>query len=160
MAELEAKGIPPDQIQDYIIYHSLEQNSPIRTAANPTAYAGWGVLYWIYFPPDPNWVTNGDVTFTGKASWWVGATNESYNGVYGSYMGDPTDYFSANAFGGTNYSNTPICFTVHTAEPRVAGCENSSYFDRWARGWSSLEAAWTGQDTHRFLVVTDICLEQ
>ena len=158
-AELEANGVPPDQIQNYIIYRAKEQYSPIRTAANPTAYAGWGVLNWYWTPPDPDWANNGNVTFTGKASWWVGMTNESYNGVYGSYMGDPTDFFADNAFGGANYSNTPICFTVHTAESTLGGCENSSYFDRWARGWSSLEAAWTGQSTHRFLVVTDVFLE-
>jgi len=89
---------------------------------------------------------------------------ESFNGMYGETMGDPTEVFASNAFGGTNYSNTPICFVGSTAEPGLGGCEGAAYFDRWARGWSTLESAWAGRnDTApgicRFMVVTDICIE-
>jgi hypothetical protein len=80
---------------------------------------------------------------------------ESYNGMYGSIHGDPTEFFASNAFGGTNYANTPVCFVAHTAEPYVSGVSTAHYADRWARGWTASEAAWIGRVTHNFLVVGD-----
>ena len=70
-----------------------------------------------------NWTDDGQVTFTGKARWWVGFSVESYGGVYPqsnyAYMGNPATVFSANAFGGTNYSNTPVCWVGGDHETAV-----------------------------------------
>jgi hypothetical protein len=63
--------------------------------------------------------------------------------------------------GGTNYSNTPVCWTGNTSEPGSPEFD-ADYVNRWARGWSSLEAAWAGCpvscNADHFLVVTDVCL--
>ncbi len=88
---------------------------------------------------------------------------ESFNGIYGSSMGNPEEFFAANAFGSDvgsvpAYANTPLCFIGSTYEPWGA-CGGVSYFDRWAKGWSTLESAWAGRDNNVFLAVTDICLE-
>jgi hypothetical protein len=105
------------------------------------------------------------VKFTGSnCGWWIGTSVESYNGIYGDTMGDPTKVFAATAFGGTNYRNTPICWVGSTAEPWLQGVENANYFDRWAKGWSTLEAAWAGMGysptgASYILAVTDVCLD-
>ncbi len=97
---------------------------------------------------------------------------ESYNGMYGDFMGDPVDVFAATAFASsstavtatingvnyTYYANTPICFVGSTSEPDEAGCEGDAYFERWSQGWSTLEAAWAGRRTEYFVAVNDICL--
>jgi len=105
------------------------------------------------------------VTFTGNAGWWIGMSAESFNGIYGGNHGDPTEFFARTAFGsGSNdipdYANTPLCWVGYTSEPVGNGpVEDSDYFERWARGWSTLEAAWAGGINQRFLVVSDVCLE-
>ncbi|MGA7698193.1 MAG: hypothetical protein WCB27_01180, partial [Thermoguttaceae bacterium] len=133
----------------------------VATAANPTAYGSWGVHSGELHGGSPlNWSNNGQVTFTGNAGWWVGMSVESYNGIYSSGMANPTSVFSANAFGSdNNYANTPICWVGSTHEPWLANNEDVAYFDRWARGWSTLESAWAGRQTPYFVAVTDICLE-
>ena len=152
---LAADGVPNADID-----HQTNPYGPvIATAANPTAYGSWGVHSGELGSGSTDaWPANGDVTFTGNAGWWIGMSVESYNGIYGGYMGDPTEFFAATAFGGTNYSNTPICFVGSTSEPTLMGIEDVPYFDRWARGWSTIEAAWAGFSTQYFLAVTDICL--
>jgi hypothetical protein len=104
------------------------------------------------------------------AGWWIGTSVESFNGIYGGWMADPMSIFSATAFGsGSNgiadYANTPICWVGNTAEEGFV--VSPAYFDRWALGWSSLEAAWAGSPgisngmdhAPNYLVVSDICLE-
>jgi hypothetical protein len=100
-------------------------------------------------------------------------TVESYNGIYGSYMGDPTDVFAATAFSSTGstavtttindveytyYTNTPICWVGTTIEPGFSTENEADYFPRWSQGWSTIEAAWAGHDSHYFLAVTDVFL--
>jgi autotransporter-associated beta strand protein len=147
-----------------IVYQPNASGPVISTAEDPIAYGSWGqhapmrsggTDAW----PVPKGTEPSVVTFTGNASWWIGMSIESFNGIYGDYMGDPTEFFAANAFGGTNYSSTPVCFAVHTSEPTYGGCTQAEYFEGWARGWSSLEAAWAGRATGCFLVVTDVCLQ-
>jgi hypothetical protein len=146
---------------DYTIHWPNSQPA-ITNVANPTAYTSWGVHSGTL---TSNWPDNGQVTFTGNAGWWIGTSVESYNGVYGDDMGDPTKVFAAMAFGGTNYSNTPICWVGSTAEPGGKWSGNSAYFDRWAKGSSPLEAAWSsityapGSSTAYILAVTDVFLQ-
>jgi hypothetical protein len=157
----------------------------IPSANNPTAYVSWGEHDGdggaggldegsLATGDMSNWTNNGQVTFTGKAGWWVGFSIESYNGVYPpgyAYMGNPATVFSATAFlptGGTPYSCTPVCWVGATQESGSTGT-TPAYFTQWAQGWSSLEAAWSSSRRSAFpwggfgaslLVVTDICLVQ
>ncbi len=140
----------------------------VSTVNNITAYCSWGVhsgqLDWNTNGLANAWPVNGQVKFTGNSGWWIGMSVESFNGMYGSSMGNPEEFFAANAFGsdiGTvpAYANTPLCFVGSTYEPEITGIEGAAYFDRWAKGWSTLESAWAGRQTPYFLAVTDVCLE-
>jgi hypothetical protein len=116
-------------------------------------------------------------TFTNRLNvgWWAGTTNESFNGCYGFYMGNPEEFFAPSAFGGTTaavtvgagpeqyYTNTPICFVGSTEEPS-SGVVNAQYFSAWAKGWTSVEAAWYGYSTAGsggpIVAVTDLFIQQ
>ena len=56
---------------------------------------------------------------TGNSGWWVIETIESYNGQrsYAGLGGLFLRWFSGNAFGGTNYSSTPVGAVSHVDEP-------------------------------------------
>ena len=102
------------------------------------------------------------VVFTGTHnSWWAGMTIESYDGDYNdvSYA-NPVTVFAPTAFGGTNYSNTPVAWVGTSQEPGLGGVEGSAYMGSWSQGLTSLEAAWAGHNHPSFIAVTDIQLEQ
>ena len=121
----------------------------IRCKADPVYFANWG----IYTFSVNNWPLNADIIFSGKSNWWLGMSVESYSGVYGQSHGDPEDLFAATAFGGTAYSNTPIGFVCHTAEPTMSGINTLYYAERWAMGWNAAECAWVSIDgTHPHLL--------
>jgi hypothetical protein len=67
------------------------------------------------------------------------------------------EYFAADSFGGTDYSNTAICFVGYTSEPwpGLQCVNNSNYAEFWARGWTTAEAAWASARTDKFLFVGD-----
>jgi autotransporter-associated beta strand protein len=178
LSDLVNDGVSPDDI----VHHPAADNSLIATITDPTAYGSWGTHTAEGNPHWDNWPLNGEVTIvlnktcqigteSYHAGWWISMSVESYNGMYGYYMGDPVDFFAANAFGGTAvtatingvdypyYTNTPICLVGSTTEPGLPGNEGVAYFDQWARGFSTLEAAWAGRATPYFVAVTDICLE-
>jgi autotransporter-associated beta strand protein len=156
----------------------------ITAATDPTAYGSWGIHSGVLRPATTcgdadAWPCSGDqgsaqVVFTFSNAyhigWWIGMSVESFNGIYGRLQGNPTEFFCSTGFGSTTqtveiggkefdyYTSTPICFVGSTEEPYEEGCEGSAYFDRWAKGWSTLESAWAGQRTDAFVAVTDIGL--
>jgi hypothetical protein len=131
-----------------VMYQSSKTGPAIASAANPLWYGSWGYYTWGGDLPS-------DVTFSGLAGWWVAQMVQSYGGIYGNYMPDPTEIFAATAFGGTNYSNTPVGYVGFTAEPYLSGVQNRHFPGRWARGWTFAEAAWVGRNTQHFLAVGD-----
>ena len=66
-----------------------------------------------------NYATNGYVQWSGNSSWWIIETVESFNGqVLQNYpQCNFIKWFSSNAFGGTNYSSTPVGAVSHVEEP-------------------------------------------
>ena len=62
----------------------------------------------------------------------------------GAGQGDFFMWFSAPAFGGTNYSNTPVGAVTHTDEPGLDYVNDAAlYFGLWASGKNfALLAAW------------------
>lgn len=100
--------------------------------------------------------TDGSVVFTGKSNWYPIETIESYNGMFSSYhLSNFIKWFSSNAFGGSNYSNTPIGAVTHTEEPGYGGINTPTYFVLWDQGKSFAEAAWSSRITPYFMAVGD-----
>jgi hypothetical protein len=98
------------------------------------------------------------VRWAGNSGWWVIETIESYNGQR-SYVGIDglfLRWFSSSAFGGTNYSNTPVGAVTHVDEPGLSGINNPyTYFNLWAIGKSFGIAAWNSRQTPFFQAVGD-----
>lgn len=83
------------------------------------------------------------VAWAGNSRWWIIETIESFNGQRVTWMGNFIRWFGPNAFGGTNYSNTPVGAVTHVEEPRLSGVNDAStYFGLWARGKNFGISAW------------------
>jgi len=93
----------------------------------------------------------------GNSSRWIIQTVESYNGQrYATDQGTISDWFSQDAFGGTNYSNTPVGAVSHTDEPGLPGVNDpATYFGLWASGKNFAICAWNSRETPDFQAVGD-----
>lgn len=114
---------------------------------NVAAYLTWGYwgsqwASWAYF-----------VKFSGASGWYIMNSNESWNGQWGNEQGETRDgqysfhlWFDTMAFGGTNYSNTPVGAVTTTTEPGGA-CYAlpQSYLPLWAAGKNFAICAWQSQ---------------
>ncbi len=121
-------------------------------AANVAGYLSWGAhssLGAAY--------ATGGLHWTGHSSWFIIATIESYNGdINPNGMGNFIQWFSPNAFGGTNYQNTPVGAATHVEEPMIGGMESMQpYYGLWAAGQNFATCAWTARDTPFFMAVGD-----
>lgn len=109
-----------------------------------------------------SYATNGELEFTGKSNWYVLFTLESWNGIYHyqqpGQQGNFEDWFSPNAFGGTNYSNTPVGTIVHTHEPG-AGAITAKFFYFWESGFNFADAAWAARRSPVIKVLGDPLLK-
>ncbi len=102
------------------------------------------------------YATNGYIQWAGNSSWWIIETIESFNGQRAGDGGNFIKWFSSNAFGGTNYSNTPVGAVCHTEEPGYNGVENGSvYFGLWQSGKNFAGCAWNSKKTPFFQAVGD-----
>ena len=129
-----------------------------------TAYSSQGIHTPTppFIAAGPSWPINA-VAFPGTTNngWWVGTSIESFDGDYNDQsQGNPVTVFAPTAFGGANYSNTPVAWAGTSQEPGGGGVEGAGYMGAWAHGLSSLEAAWAGHANPSFIAVTDIELEQ
>jgi hypothetical protein len=104
-----------------------------------------------------NYAVNGVVNWSGNSGWWIIETVESFNGIRGGFgQGNFTQWFASNAFGGTNYSNTPVGAAGHTEEPGLGGVENSAiYFGLWASGKNFAICSWNSRQTSFFQSIGD-----
>lgn len=85
--------------------------------------------------------------------------------LHSALMGDPLAdprgdfwmWFSDQAFGGTQYSNTPVGAVTHTDEPGALGVRFSEYFGMWASRKCFARCAWAskGSELSFFQVVGD-----
>jgi hypothetical protein len=124
----------------------------ITNGINAAGYLSWGGHSSLdrYYP------TNGFVKWSGNSSWWIIETVESNNGKQVSDQGNFIEWFSSNAFGGLNYSNTPVGAVCHSGEPGLSGVNNSAiYFGLWASGKSLPICAWNSARTHFLVVIGD-----
>ena len=128
----------------------------ITNAINLAGFGSWGVHgYWwapgsngYYGPTNSGYVTNGTIQFSGQSSWYIIETGESFNGMRDQAeqpqkQGCFIQWFSSNAFGGTNYSSTPIGAVCNVEEPDIIGLNlPAPYFGGWAAGRIFSYCAW------------------
>ncbi len=138
------------------IYYGPPDTSTIiiTNATNVVAYWSKGThghLAPYTFPLDTQMV------FYGSSSWYQMTTLESYNGrryFYDQYQSSFLMWFYPNAFGGTNYSNTPIGCISHVDEP--FGAPNLQiYYGLWALGKNFAISAWNAGLTSEIQTVGD-----
>jgi hypothetical protein len=102
---------------------------------------------------------NGVVSFFGDSSWHLIETIESFNGMrsgYGSGHSTCVDWFSQDAFGGSNYTNTPVGAVCHTSEPGLSGVSSGTvYFGYWERGKYFAICAWESGSPCALLIIGD-----
>ena len=131
---------PPIIVDDQV---PLSLALHITNAVNVSGFFSWGVHG---YPGDGNmgYATNRSIIFSGDSAWHVMTTVESYNGR--RYQFDQSSFlhwFSSGAFGGTNYSNTPVGAATHPDEPFIDGvCVPEIYFGLWQLGKADGACGW------------------
>jgi hypothetical protein len=124
----------------------------ITTATNVAGYLSWG----SHSSLGVSYATNDTVQFPGQSTWYIMETIESFNGQRDGGQGNFLSWFAANAFGGTNYSNTPVGAPSNVNEPGVPGFSYSSnYFGLWALRKNAAICAWNARNTPSFQEVGD-----
>lgn len=142
-----------------VIYRQNTESS-FAQASNVLGFASWGSwgdLTGMY-PLD------GSVKFTGNSGWYLIQTFESHNGQWvhpnsaadkdGHYQGNFIKWFSRNAFGGSNYENTPVVAVTHVDEPG-SGINDPSLFVCWDEGKIFVECAWRSRTNEIFQAIGD-----
>jgi len=139
-----------------VIYTNVTDSglgSHITRGSNVAGYLSFGK----YSSLGPNYATNSAIQWSGNSGCWIIETVESFNGLridpgYGTFI----KWFSSNAFGGTDYSNTPIGAVSHVDEPFEAGVNDAAiYFGSWAAGKNFAICAWASRLTPYFQAVGD-----
>lgn len=103
-----------------------------------------------------DYARNGMVKFAGDSRWYIIETIESFNGQrLQEEQGTFIDWFSVGAFGGGNYSHTPVGAVTHVDEPGGAANDAYYYFNLWARGKNFGMCAWQSRRTPYFQAVGD-----
>jgi hypothetical protein len=126
----------------------------ITSATNVAGYICWGAHSSL----GQTYAIDGTVNWTGSSRWWIIETVESFNGERAQWspMGNFIQWLSGNAFGGSNYSNTPVGAATHVEEPYLPGVNTSgTYFGLWAGGRSFAICAWNSRNTPHFQAVGD-----
>jgi hypothetical protein len=118
-------------------YLSWGRNSPSLTGDYPT---NKNILQW-----------------SGNSGWWIIATVESFNGQRLAYgQGNFIKWFSANSFGGTSYSSTPVGGVSNTDEPYNTEANNTAiYFGLWASEKNLAICAWNSRNVDVLQVLGD-----
>jgi hypothetical protein len=125
----------------------------LRYCANLAGYFSWGAHGGLHGYP-----LNTDVlAFDGAAAWFLIETLESYNGrIPEPWMGTYVQWFSENAFGGSNYSNTPVGAVAHVDEPRADSVNVPAvFFGSWESGRPFGACAWLSRKTDYMMAVGD-----
>ena len=140
-----ASGVPSSNVT------YVSNTTHITTATNVAGYLTWG--YNAFQGND--YANNGTIVFTGNSRWYLIETIESHNGDRFGDQGNFLDWFADNAFGGSNYLNTPVGAVCHTDEPNSNWNDPYTYYGRWASGYNFAICAWSSQRTEFFMAVGD-----
>ena len=138
-----------------VIYTNVTDNglaSHITNGINVAGYLSEG----FHSSLGSDYATNGFIKWTGSCSWYLIETIESFNGQRAGDGGNFIRWFSSGAFGGANYSNTPIGAVTHVEEPGEVGVNDAStYFGLWAAGRNFATCAWQSRNTVYFQAIGD-----
>jgi hypothetical protein len=136
----------------------------ITNGSNVAGYMSWG-CHGYNCDTNGGYATNNTIQFTGQSGWYIMQTMESFNGMLsGCYdscdgpicQGNFISWYAANAFGGTNYSNTPVGAVSNVAEPGLVGNNNSGvYFGLWGIGKNFGICAWNSRNSPYLQAVGD-----
>lgn len=140
-----------DGITNRVCTKHIQLPHPLTNAVNVAGYICWGAhsslghQYANYF-----------VKWQGESAWWIIQTIESFNGQPGGGHGDYYMWFADWAFGGTNYSRTPVGAVTHVDEPYLDNVNDATkYFGLWARGRNFANCAWNSRNTQNFQAIGD-----
>jgi hypothetical protein len=139
-----------------IIYTNVTDNGLSCHITNGTDVAGY-MCWGQHSSLGAGYATNESVKWSGNSGWWIIETVESYNGDRVTSQGNFLSWYATNAFGGTNYSNTPVGAGSNVDEPyEIPGSNNSEvYFGLWASGKNFAICAWNSVLTDEFQAVGD-----
>ncbi len=112
-----------------------------RNATNVAGYftGGWDA------GGDANRFVDKNVQFFGNSGWFIMTTIDSFNGQRVTFQANYLTWFASNAFGGTNYSNTPVGAVTTVDEPHGGKPDPAVYYGDWAAGKSFAISAWAAQ---------------
>jgi hypothetical protein len=154
---LAASGAAQSAILFYDGTETLSNNIPHNlvhpnAVTNLAGYICWGAHSSL----GSTYPVDGNLHWSGNSAWWLIETLESFNGQQLGGQGNFTEWFSANAFEGSNYSNTPVGAVSHLEEPGLNGVEDGSvYFGFWQSGKNFAICAWTSRKTPYFQAIGD-----
>jgi hypothetical protein len=149
---LLAAGVPTNCIFYLDGYENGITLPHLTNEVNVAGYITWGA----YTSLGGNYPINTNVAWYGHSSWWIMRSEESFNGQRQAFgQGNFVKWFASNAFGGTNYSNTPIGGPTYTDEPQATGTDNAIYFGLWAAGKNLAICAWNSYTVPYSQVVGD-----
>jgi hypothetical protein len=138
-----------------VIYTPVTNATHTTMATNVAGYLTWGIHGYL----PATYAIDGTISFFSASSWYLIQTVESYNGqrnVANTGQGNFIEWFSVGAFGGTNYSNTPVGAVCNVNEPGLPGPNYSAiYFGLWASGKNAGICAWNAINSPSFQVVGD-----
>ena len=147
------------------VYVNVTNYSTFRhatNAANVAGYVSWGVHAGI----SARQTVDGTYKWSGNSSWYLINTIESHNGKLftdlDSGQGSVTLWYSSTAFGGTNYSNTPVGAVTTVDEPFGADNKNTSsvYFSLWASAKNFGICSWNSKASPFFQAVGDPLIQK
>ncbi len=143
-----------------ISYHA-HATTPHTTASDVAGFISWGIYEYKDGRGVGGWngdyPINGTITFSGKSDWYLIQTIESFNGLWlaAGHQGNFIKWFSANAFGGSNYGNTPAAAVTHVIEPSTSGVNSPYLFTCWETGKPFAYCAGKSRQTEGFQAVGD-----
>lgn len=124
----------------------------LTIGSNLAGYFFWGVHSSL----GGGYATNRTVQWSGHSGWWIIATIESFNGMRNTDHGNFIKWFSPNAFGGTDYSNTPVGALSNVEEPYLPTSHyTATSFGLWATGKNYAICARNARNTPYFQAVGD-----
>jgi hypothetical protein len=128
----------------------------LTSAKDVLGFSSWGAN-GCAVNPCGDYAVDGSIKFSGNSNWYIIQTIESHNGQIGGdgWQGDYTKWFSANAFGGTNYSNTPVGAVAHVDEPTLNGVNGPVFFECWDSGQLLIDCGWMSRNAMQDMVVGD-----
>jgi hypothetical protein len=138
-------------------------NTIIAAGSSVRGYAGWGVHNLVFAN---TYAVDGSVVWSGSSTWWIIETFESYNGTRdcgvseGQPQGCVARWFASNAWGGANYTNTPVGAVSNVEEPYVPGLNGPTYMSLWEEGFLFSECAWASKNTPCFQAIGDPLVKQ